>query len=173
MKKFFGAIALVLATSAFAFDAECDVRFSPNGKSVDAIVEHIDAAKTRVDVFAYSFTNKLIAESLARAVQRGVVVTAIIDAKEITKKGNRVAFVKAAGVDTYLDAKHHIQHNKVITIDDTYVHNGSFNFSFNAETANAENSMWCKSPEGVKIFRENFELHKSHAKPVVLPPVVQ
>lgn len=169
MKKLICAVALMVATTAHAFDAQCEVRFSPNGKATDAIVEQIDLAKKRIDVLAYSFTNKFIAEALVRAAQRGVKVTAVIDNEEITKKANKVEFVRAAGVETYLDGKHAIQHNKVILIDNDMFQNGSFNFSANAEKANAENSMWCRSVEGVKIFRENFEVHKAHAVLVPAP----
>ena len=43
------------------------------------------------------------------------------------------------GVATYIDAKHEIAHNKVMVLDGATVITGSFNFTKQAETSNAEN----------------------------------
>ncbi len=147
------------------FAAECSVKFSPKGGATEQIVSMIDnVAKERIELMTYSFTSEPIANALVRAARRGVKVTAVIDSDEPLKKGNKVAAIRDAGADTNLDKKHAIQHNKVVIIDDLYVHTGSFNFSANADKRNAENSVWCKSKEMVKIYRENFELHKGHSE---------
>ena len=63
------------------------------------------------------------------------------------------------------DAQHAIAHNKLILIDRKTILTGSFNFTHQAETENAENLLVMKGhPELMGHYRQNFELHKGHSQ---------
>ncbi len=52
-----------------------------------------------------------------------------------------------------------------MVIDNRTLLTGSFNFTQHAETDNAENLLVIKGhPELVRIYKENFQAHKAHAR---------
>ena len=60
-----------------------------------------------------------------------------------------------AGIQTLIDDKHAIAHNKVMVIDSTTVITGSFNFTKAAEERNAENLLVIKeAPELVQAYTQ-------------------
>ena len=147
------------------FSANCYVRFSPKGGAEFAIVDRINHAQQSIEVQAYNFASKPIADALIAAFKRGVKVVALIDSKQPNASGAQLRYIRDAGIPVFLDANHQISHNKVMIIDGIWVHTGSFNFSANAENHNAENSVWCKSPGMVKAYQVNFDAHMTHGKP--------
>lgn len=59
-----------------------------------------------------------------------------------------------------------IAHNKVIVIDGGTVVTGSFNFSRQAETTNAENLVvFENSPDLVRAYTQNWSVRAAQAKP--------
>ena len=150
---------------AFQFEPKCYVHFSPKGGATAAIVNRVNLAEKEILVMAYNYASTDIADALIAAKNRGVKVTLVIDGKQPTANGNKLQYTKDHGVPIFLDKKHAIHHNKVLIIDKQWVHNGSFNFSANAENRNAENSMWCQSQDMAKIFTTDFKKHKDHSEP--------
>ena len=115
------------------------VFFSPNGGCTEAVVKELDAAKSTVLVQAYSFTSAPIAKALVDAHKRGVKIEVILDKSQRSEKYSAADFLVNAGIPTRIDAAHSIAHNKVIVVDGQTIITGSFNFSKQAETGNAEN----------------------------------
>lgn len=150
------------AEDSFQFSPKCYVHFSPKGGATDAIVNRINLAEKEVLVQAYNYASVEIADALIAAKNRGVKVTLLIDGKQPTANGNQLQYSKDHGLDVHLDKKHAISHNKVMVIDNKWVHTGSFNFSSNAENRNAENSVWCQDNDMAKIYSDNFKIHMSH-----------
>ena len=116
-----------------------EVYFSPKGGCTEAVVRELDAAKQTVFVQAYSFTSREISAALDSAKDRGVVVHVILDKSNIKENTNADANIAGHGISVLVDAKHSIAHNKVMIIDAQVVITGSFNFTEQAEHANAEN----------------------------------
>jgi phosphatidylserine/phosphatidylglycerophosphate/cardiolipin synthase-like enzyme len=149
-----------------------DVYFSPQGGATEAIVREIDSAKRDIKVLAYSFTSVPIAKSLLNAHKRGVHVEAVLDkSNRKVKPGGRgksysaATFLVNAGIPTYIDDKHPIQHNKVICIDGETLITGSFNFSRAAEEKNAENLLVIKGNKPlVDKYLENYREHQAHSE---------
>jgi phosphatidylserine/phosphatidylglycerophosphate/cardiolipin synthase-like enzyme len=158
-------------------EAQCELRFSPDGGCTAAIVEELEDAEKTIQVLAYSFTSDPITEALLRAKARGVEVRAIIDNGRTAEKSGDVFKLYQAGVEAYSDGAHAIQHQKVILIDaDTpraRVILGSFNFTGAAEHSNSENLMIVKDQEVAKAFATNWELHRGHSKPYAPPETVE
>jgi phosphatidylserine/phosphatidylglycerophosphate/cardiolipin synthase-like enzyme len=70
-----------------------------------------------------------------------------------------------------VDAEHAIAHNKLMIIDEKIVVTGSYNFTRQAEDANAENLLVIRNNrELVEKYLQYFENHRVHCrKPQVKP----
>lgn len=151
---------LILLTSVpLAADftsARVAVYFSPNGGATDAVVREINAATQQILVQAYSFTSAPIAKALVDAHKRRVKVLPVLDKSNETEKYSAATFLLNAGIQTLIDDKHAIAHNKVMVIDSATILTGSFNFTKGAEERNAENLLVIKeAPELVKAYEAN------------------
>ncbi len=143
------------------------VYYSPNGGAQDAVVREIGNAKKSIFVQAYSFTNQPIAKALVEAQKRGVAVYMILDKSNQTAKYSAADFTDHFGVDTYIDDKHAIAHNKIIIIDKETVITGSYNFTKAAENSNAENLLVIKSSQLADSYYGNWAEHQKHSIPYV------
>ena len=143
--------------------APTQVFFSPNGGCTEAVVNAIDKAKESVYVQAYSFTSEPIAEALVRANKRCHKVAVVLDKSQLTAKNTMLSLVNDAGIETFIDKKHAIAHNKVMVIDGHTVITGSFKLTNAAELQNTENLLIVDSKELAKKYYDNFMTHKSHS----------
>jgi phosphatidylserine/phosphatidylglycerophosphate/cardiolipin synthase-like enzyme len=141
------------------------VYFSPKGGCAEAVAREIQAARREILVLAYSFSSKPIAEALIEAKKRGVHVDLVLDRSQEQEAYSDLPLFLQQGLAPLVDAHHAIAHNKVMVIDRRTLVTGSFNFTHQAETENAENLLIIKGhPELVSAYRENFTVHKSHAQ---------
>ena len=65
---------------------------------------------------------------------------------------------------TFIDAKHAIAHNKIMVIDGATVITGSFNFTKQAETENAENLLIIRDASIAPKYLGNFDVHLKHSE---------
>ncbi len=142
------------------------VNFSPKGGCAAAVVHAIDAAKHSILVQAYSFTSEPIAGALVGAAKRGVTVRIILDEKANADAQDHSVggFCADGGCAVWYDRKHSIAHNKVMVIDDATVVTGSFNFTNQAEHANAENLLVLRSAALARAYRDNWQTHLAHSE---------
>jgi len=165
----FAAVVVLLAyafkygqlTSAPAVtDDGISVYFSPNGGCTQAVVDQINAARQTINVEAYTFTSRPIAEALINAHDRGVAVRVILDDKESREDYSLGGELVKGGISVYSDAHFAIAHNKIMIIDATTVITGSFNFTLQAEQSNAENLLVITGkPKLAQAYEENFQRH--------------
>lgn len=144
--------------------AQIRVYFTPGNRVEMAIAEVIAAARQRVLVQAYSFTNPLIVQSLAEARSRGVDVIVLLDKSNRNQKYSAADFTSHSGIETLIDDKHAIAHNKVMIIDDQIVITGSYNFTRAAEKSNAENLVIIESVPIAEKYLRNWQKHRNHAQ---------
>ncbi len=142
-----------------------EVYFSPHGGCTDAVAHEIESARSTILVQAYSFTSAPIAKALVAAQRRGVRVQVILDKGELRQNYREPDFLAQMGVPTRIDAKHTNAHNKVMIIDGQVVLTGSFNFTRQAETSNAENLLVIRSPALARQYKANWQLHAEHSEP--------
>ena len=116
-----------------------EVGFSPNGSSLEIILEGIQQAKKSILVAAYSFTSKPVSSALLDAHKRGVKVQVIADKKSNTGQYSAVTFLANQGVAVRLNGNYQIFHHKFMVFDGRHVETGSFNYSAAAVKKNAEN----------------------------------
>jgi phosphatidylserine/phosphatidylglycerophosphate/cardiolipin synthase-like enzyme len=152
---------------AFRPPLSVEAFFSPKGNCTDAVVRELKATRREILVLAYSFTSRPIAEALLDAKLRGVHVEVILDHSNETEAHTELAHLLEQGLVPVIDAHHAIAHNKVMILDSRTLITGSFNFTNQAETENAENLLIIKGhAELVTRYRQNFHVHKEHARAV-------
>lgn len=143
--------------------AQATVAFSPDGGGERIIVDAINAARYRVLVQAYGFTDKFIISALAQAKNRGVDVRVILDKSNDRSSSNESRYSGAtymvnAGVPVWVDYKPAIAHNKIMIIDGREVITGSFNFTYSAQHRNAENVLILNNvPQLAEIYTRDWE----------------
>jgi phosphatidylserine/phosphatidylglycerophosphate/cardiolipin synthase-like enzyme len=142
------------------------VYFSPNGGCAEAIVHAVDGAHECVYVQAAQFTSAPIARALVAAKNRGVDVRVIVDRKKEDDDHSQTDRLLAAGIPTFADGQHHTAHNKLMLIDHHLILTGSFNFTRDADTQNAENLLLIDGkPKLLAAYEHNFKEHLGHSTP--------
>ena len=141
------------------------VYFTPGDSAESAIVEQLLSAKESILVQAYSFTNPAIASALADARSRGVNVVILLDKSHRTQKYSAADFTANAGINTFIDDRHAIAHNKIMIIDGQVVITGSYNFTKAAEKSNAENLVIIESGSVAEKYLNNWQKHRRHSQP--------
>lgn len=142
------------------------VHFSPKGGCTDAIVAQIASAKTTIHVQSYSFTSAPIAGALADAKLRGLDVQIIVDRSDVDDAASpttKLDVLLDAHVPVWNDAKHAIAHNKIMIFDGESVETGSFNYTKQAESSNAENCLFLTSPALAAVYEHNWQTHLAHS----------
>ena len=165
------AVALLASLSLPAAAMECEgnkcVCFTKRGEDCAAIAAaQIAAAKSTVDIQAYSFTEPRIAQALEEAVFRGVKIRAIFDKTDPNERGEKASEVAASGVTSAVDYDVAIAHNKVIVIDGKTCLGGSFNYTVSANEKNAENmTVIYDDPTWAAFYEDNFAFRLQQSRP--------
>lgn len=88
----------------------------------------------------------------------------VLDKSQRKEKYSSADFVSHAGIPTFIDEKHAIDHNKIMIIDKQILITVSFNFTKAAEEKNAENTLIIKGNNLlVDRYIRNFEEHRGHS----------
>jgi phosphatidylserine/phosphatidylglycerophosphate/cardiolipin synthase-like enzyme len=158
------ADTLLPATRPTATDDGISVYFSPNGGCTAAILREIGDARESIHVQAAQFTSGPIAKALVAAHNRGIDVQVIVDHHKSENK-TQADRLEEAGIPTFTDARHGTAHNKVILVDHKVVITGSFNFTKDSESENAENLVLVRDkPAVAAAYEENFRRHLEHSE---------
>ncbi len=131
--------------------------FAPEDGVEQELLEEIGAAQQSIDVMAFSFTSKPIAEAMVARIGQGVKVRALFETRNAGSQYSRDDFLAANGARVYMDTNPNAMHHKVIVIDNATVATGSYNFSAAAESSNDENVLIVHSSEVAQIYTEEFE----------------
>lgn len=128
------------ASPAVAIEAA----FTPDEDAAGLIARRIGEARDTVQVLAYLFTSRPVANALLAARKRGVAVEVIGDAAQHATGGLPVLkALDRAGATVYLNGAWAAAHDKVVIVDGKgeypVVITGSFNFTSSAQARNAEN----------------------------------
>jgi|APSaa5957512622_1039677.scaffolds.fasta_scaffold60292_3 phosphatidylserine/phosphatidylglycerophosphate/cardiolipin synthase-like enzyme len=135
--------------------------FSPKQGAAAQVVGFIDHCTGTLDIAVYALTHNDIAEAIARAHSRGVVVRVLTDHLMSMQKGSDDEKLKAVGIDVRKDTQDGAMHHK-FCIGDAHTPNGavitgSFNWSVNADKRNAENFVIIRLAYAVKKFKREFD----------------
>lgn len=176
MKKIFIICLLVLAICiVYPYTSEgidltlnnapAKVCFSPGGKCTNTIIKETEMATREILVQMFMFTSAPLRNALIKAQKRGINVEVILDKGEQKKQQYKTAkTLSKGGVAVYIDDKHENAHNKIMVIDRETVITGSFNYTYSAESKNAENVLSIKSADLAKVYTDNWLAHRQHSK---------
>jgi phosphatidylserine/phosphatidylglycerophosphate/cardiolipin synthase-like enzyme len=146
-----------LLSQAGTFEnASYDACFTPNGGCDKKIIRTINRAKKQVLVQAYSFTSTPIADALVDAHKHGIDVEVLLDKSQLKGKGSVLPYLKKQNIETKIDCKPAIAHNKVMIIDGETVITGSYNFTESAEHKNAENLLIIRDKNLAEKYKNNW-----------------
>jgi phosphatidylserine/phosphatidylglycerophosphate/cardiolipin synthase-like enzyme len=161
------AVFLAAPSTGFAETVKsissADVYFSPRGGCTEAAIKEIDEARKEIVVHAYAFPSYEIARALAKARERGVKVTALLDKSQKREKDTTAYVLEKAGILIYIDSEHPVANSNVMVIDGDTVITGSFGFTKAAEEKNAEDMLIIRSKNVAKLYLKNFDRHMAHS----------
>jgi phosphatidylserine/phosphatidylglycerophosphate/cardiolipin synthase-like enzyme len=141
-----------------------EVYFSPCGGCTETVVREVRRARREVLVQAYALNSPLIAQELIEAKARGVNVSILLD-RINEEAASDLPLLLEEGLAPLIDAEHPIAHNHVLIIDRNTVLTGSFSFTPQAETDNAENLLVLRGhPHVARLYAEAFSAHKAHGQ---------
>jgi len=155
----FGALSLPTLSipASLVEGVQVEVRFSPDDRVAERIVELIRGAQHNIQIMAYNLTLDEISEAILEQARSGVVVQGVFDEGQAKNQGSDVERLAQAGLDIWLDGSPGLMHHKVIIVDGELLITGSYNFSRSAEERNDENVLFVFSPELADQYRLEFE----------------
>lgn len=134
-----------------------EVAFSPNQGATKLITSTIKEAKKYIYVAAFSLTSQEIADALVGAKKRGIEVRVIVDKRQNKDMHSKSTFLKKNHALVRISNRN-LMHNKYMIIDGETLQLGSFNYSINAESKNAENVLVIhNSPDLVSLYLNEWQ----------------
>lgn len=129
------------------------------------ILTELEKAENEIVVAIYWFTNLELFEKLCEKKEKGLSVSLIVHNDFINNRENGLDFQKFInlGGELYFSDADNPMHNKFCVIDEKVLINGSYNWTYFAESKNNENILLIKSEdEAIKAFRTEFENLKNN-----------
>lgn len=126
---------------ALGAGAKIEVGFSPEGSAEALVLKVIDSTQKEIRMMSYSFTSPKVVKALVNAHKRGVDISLIADASNLTQKSGNAALsvLSEAGIGVRTISTYKIHHDKILVSDRKTLQSGSFNYSAAAAKSNSEN----------------------------------
>lgn len=122
-----------------------------------ALLSHINATSSTIDVAFYGFDRQSLADALIAAHNRGVQVRIVGDDEAAVEYAPYYALLTNAGIPILLDTQSYIEHNKFAVLDGQVVWTGSTNWTDSCLTYNANNSLVITSTHLAEAYTAEFE----------------
>lgn len=148
---------LLSGVPVFATPTQVSVGFSPSGQALQNVLDAIHSARGSIDLAAYSFTSREVADALIAAADKGITVRVVADKKGNSGKYSAVTSLTRHGVPVRLNDHYAIMHNKFLIVDEKTTETGSFNYTASADRRNAENALviW-NEPQLAGLYEKEF-----------------
>jgi len=141
--------------------------FSTGGTALNLILQFAGSARQSVNMAAYDFTSRPVAQVLSSSVARGVAVCLVDDEKKSRDRWSLVSALACAGVQVRVNGIYSTMHKKFIVADESAVETGSFNYTSSAEKRNAENALVITGePETARQYQTEFNRLWNESSPV-------
>lgn len=158
---------VLLCACPQAMSATVTAGFSPGGSALALVLTMVGQSTRQLDVAAYSFASKPVAEAILAAKQRGVRVRVMVDEKANREKYSAATFLANQGVEVRTNGNYAIQHNKFMVADGDAVETGSFNYTASADSRNAENVVVLQGIPGITSqYEQEFSRLWAESKPL-------
>jgi mitochondrial cardiolipin hydrolase len=139
--------------------AQVEVFFSPEGEISSALLAEIESSRDTIDAAVHEITSAEIAQSLARAKQRGVKIRVITDGRGARMKSSRITYLVTQGVSVKVlkGSDKGVMNHRFAVFDGKKVLTGSFDWSEGSQKLNHENIIISSSEEAAASFRNEFD----------------
>jgi len=122
------------------------------------LIAVIDQAETTVDLVAYDFDLRSVAEALIAAEQRGVRVRVVTESENVPDNRHVLIDLERAGIPVIEDNRENgLMHNKFVVIDGASVWTGSWNMTENGTYRNNNNAVLITSQALADNYTSEFE----------------
>ncbi|MCX6801870.1 MAG: phospholipase D family protein [Candidatus Diapherotrites archaeon] len=131
----------------------------PQDACAEHLVEFIGSAGRSVHIMIYSLTKQEIADAIVAAKERGLDVKVIMDKGQAAGTYSLDEFLVGSGVQVKIvdPPGYAIMHDKVSIVDGNAFSTGSFNYTQNADSGNAENLLIVKDTAMAEKMEKEFE----------------
>jgi len=137
------------------------VYFSPGVAPETHIIALIKNCTKTLDIAIYGFTDSVIWEAVLEAAHRGVQVRIVFDKREAAVSTSVHRFYQGPRMPGNIQMRvwnpRGLMHQKFCIGDKLTIITGSYNWTINAETINAENLVVITDDSIVQSFQEEFE----------------
>lgn len=130
--------------------------FSPGTDCLVAIQQRLKSARKRIDLCVFTLSDDRITEEVLAAHRRGVALRLITDNDKEFDAGSDVARLRQQGVPVVVDRTDAHMHHKFALVDETWLLNGSYNWTRSACEHNEENVIVTNDPALVRQFQAQF-----------------
>ena len=153
----------VLDSGAKVSENNIQVFLCPQDECALQLESFYGTAQSKIHVMVYSFTKQEIADALVAAKNKGIEVQVLMDKGQAGLKDAKDEFLESKGIELKRAdlSGYHIMHNKVSIIDGKAFSTGSFNYTENADSGNAENLLVIKDQKLAERFEQEFQKYWS------------
>lgn len=131
--------------------------FSPGTGCLLAIQQQLKSARRCIDLCVFTLSDDRITDEVLAAHRRGVALRFITDNDKEFDAGSDVARLRQQGVSVAVDRTDAHMHHKFAIIDETWLLNGSYNWTRSACEHNEENVVVTNDPGLVRQFQAQFD----------------
>jgi mitochondrial cardiolipin hydrolase len=150
-------VRLLDVVRAPAIAVRSEAYFSPGMECLNAIVAQLRNAKKRADLCVFTISDDRITHAVLEAFQRGVAVRIVTDNDKLHDLGSDIAQIRDAGVPVVIDRTEAHMHHKFAIFDESWLLNGSYNWTRSACQYNEENLILSNDRALVGKFSAEFE----------------
>jgi phosphatidylserine/phosphatidylglycerophosphate/cardiolipin synthase-like enzyme len=143
---------LLLAPPIMAWEASTSLDANP----IERVREAIEAARERVEVAVYKLEEHSVRSALADAMERGVAVRILADAREARTRESEVGWLARRGARVRVWSRGKL-HAKLVLIDAALAIQSSANLTESAQHRNLELTMLSRTPDEVARMQRLFD----------------
>lgn len=138
-----------------------------NGAAHAKTLELVNSAERKIRVCAYGFTDAELSEALIAAKNRGVDVSIVMDSTQAAgrRQALLVKIMRANGIEVATgksEVRGQLIHAKFIVVDDLVVESGSWNYSGQTASAQANHLDFIKSKKRAQMFGDFWDKIHDH-----------
>jgi phosphatidylserine/phosphatidylglycerophosphate/cardiolipin synthase-like enzyme len=146
------AAVIPLASPLYAWAPSTTLDANP----IERVREAIERARARVDIAVYKLEERSVRGALADAIERGVAVRIVADAREALSRESEIEWLarRGARVRVWNRGKLHV---KLILIDGAIAMQSSANLTESAQHDNVELTMVSRAPDDIAAMQRIFD----------------
>lgn len=131
--------------------------FFPDSRSFKRLLDILSSVQKTFDICVFTITDDRITDLIIQAHKRGVLVRIISDDDKASDEGSDIDAFSRAGIPVCVDRSPAHMHHKFAILDQTFLLNGSFNWTRSASLQNHENLVITDQASLIAGFQREFD----------------